>query len=121
MLNEGVITVRLEGARFYAFHGVFEQEAAVGAEFEVDVAVRMHPTDGMLADCLEGTVSYADIYDEVKSVIATRRLLIERVALEIGSRLRQRWPQLTGGTVKVKKKAPPIAGFTGCTSVCYEF
>lgn len=121
MLSSETITVRLEGAKFYAYHGVFEQEALVGAEYEIDVEVRLHPTEGMCADKLDGTISYADIYKEVERVATGRCMLIERVAIEIGKRLREVWPQILSGCVAVKKTAPPIAGFTGCASVRYDF
>lgn len=115
------MTVRLSGARFYAFHGVLEQEALVGGEFEVNVSVRVAPTPAMEGDELEGTISYADLYAEVRESMAQRRQLLEAVALDIAHRILGRWPHVEGGEVEVKKIAPPIAGFTGCASVLYEF
>ena len=54
--------IYLEGARFFAHHGVDPQETIVGANFIIDLRLRTDFTHAAQTDELKGTVSYADIY-----------------------------------------------------------
>jgi hypothetical protein len=58
--------IYLEGARFFAHHGVDPQETIVGANFIIDLRLRTDFTHAAQTDELKGTVSYADIYAVVK-------------------------------------------------------
>ena len=55
--------IRMEGMKFYAFHGVMPQENLVGANFYVDLKLKTDFTSAAQTDKLEGTVSYAEIYN----------------------------------------------------------
>ena len=71
--------IRMEGMKFYAFHGVMPQENLVGANFYVDLKLKTDFTSAAQTDKLEGTVSYADIYNSVKEVMGTPSKLLEHV------------------------------------------
>lgn len=58
--------IYLEGARFFAHHGVDPQETIVGANFIIDLRLRTDFTHAAQTDELKGTVSYANIYAVVK-------------------------------------------------------
>lgn len=113
--------ISLRGVRFYAHHGVFDQERKVGNEFTVDISVRVPVSYGMRADSLEGTLSYADIYEVASHEMSIPSLTLEHVAIRIATSLRNRWPELLSGSVAVCKVTPPIAGYEGSASVTYTF
>ena len=115
------IAISLDGVRFYAFIGVMDQERRVGNEYVVDVTVRTPVSTGMRRDSIEGTVSYADIYDEVKGVMTRPAMTLEYVVLAIADRLRSRWPELSGGELRLCKVAPPLPGIQGKARVTYRF
>ncbi len=50
--------IYLEGARFFAHHGVDPQETIVGANFIIDLRLRTDFTHAAQTDELKGTVSY---------------------------------------------------------------
>ena len=54
--------IRMEGMKFYAFHGVMPQENLVGANFYVDLKLKTDFTSAAQTDKLEGTVSYPPNY-----------------------------------------------------------
>lgn len=120
-INPPTITVALEGVRFHAFHGVFEQERAVGADFEVDIQTQVVVSDAMRADRLDGTVSYADLYDICKREMEQSSALIEHVALRIVRAIRSFSADIIHGKVLIRKLHPPISGFEGSASVSLEF
>lgn len=117
----GKLRISLIDCRFNSRIGVFAQERTVGNEFSVTVSVAIDaPTiQGDTAECL--AISYADLHEEVKKVMAEEGQLLETKTMEIAGRLMARWPQIIEGTVKIVKISPPIAGIIGSAGVEYEF
>lgn len=114
------MTVGIEDCLFFAYHGVMEQERRAGNDFLVSVSVT-YSVDESCGDELRNTISYADIYEEVKGVMQTPANLLETIAQTIGERLKSRWTLIEKGEVKVKKITPPIRGFTGSAYTIYNF
>lgn len=112
--------VALRECRFFARHGVMEHERRAGNEFEVSLEVCYTPGDP-LSDSLEGTISYADLYEIAAAEMQTPAQLLETVAARITARATQRWPQISSMSVTIVKITPPIAGITGRAEVTYEF
>lgn len=117
----GKLRISLIDCRFHSPIGVFAQERAVGHELavSVNVAIDAPAIQGDTAECL--AISYADLYEEVKSVMAEEGQLLETKAMAVAGRLRARWPQILEGSVKIVKISPPIAGIVGSAGVEYEF
>ncbi len=114
------LTISLDDVLLYGRHGVMTQEREVGNEFRVSVAVTMPAPAGCATDKLEGTLSYADIYDVVSEQFSRPSALIEHVAHRISRALFDRWPLIDRVVVKVTKVTPPITGFAGSASVCLD-
>ena len=62
------LSISVENAHFYAYHGVFEQEQVVGNEFVVSVTVSLPASDELINDELSDTISYVDIYDIISDL-----------------------------------------------------
>lgn len=107
-----ITTVEVSRLRLYAYHGVFAQERTVGNEFEVSVALRLDVGDSALAsDCLGVTVSYADMVEVIREVMAVPSHLLEHVAWRIREALFRRFGHsvtIAGGHVRVAKLTPPV-------------
>lgn len=112
--------ISLDNVRMFGRIGVYEQEREIGNEFVLNIRVRTD-ADRLCDDNVGNTISYADIYDEVKEVMAMPHRLLETVVSEIGRKLCVRWPEITGGEISITKSVPPIAGFDGSASVTYFF
>lgn len=112
--------VALKDCRFFANHGVLEQERCAGNEFKVSLEVTYTPGD-ILSDSLEGTISYADLYEIIKEQMAVSADLLETVAARIATIACMRWTQITEIRVSVTKITPPIPGCTGSAEVSFEY
>lgn len=102
--------VALEGMEFFARHGYYEEERKIGNRFGVDVEIE---TDFHIAaenDDLDGTVNYERVYDIVSQVMQTETLLLEHIAGNIISGIRNQFPKVGKVKVKVSKYNPPIGG-----------
>lgn len=119
MIGSEEFCIALTGLRFYSRIGVLEQEREIGNEFLVDIEVE---TD---ASCFEDedlstTISYVDIYDEIKAVMGEEWMLLETVARSIATRIAERWKDVIGVQTTVTKLAAPIAGISGGCRVSYR-
>lgn len=114
-LLEMTFTIELEKMRFYARHGVFPQERAVGNWFEVSVSLT-YETDAETApdDNLAGTINYARVAEIVTHEMAIPSQLLETVALRIRRALLDAFaasadtPVITSGSIRVAKITPPL-------------
>lgn len=100
--------IRMEGLRFFARHGVLPQEKEVGAMFTVDLVIDTDFTRAAMTDSLEGTVSYADVYECVKSEMQKPSKLLEHVVKRIGERILDNFAAVEGVSVALYKENPPM-------------
>ncbi len=103
-------TIEISALKLYGRHGVADQERTVGNTFSYDITLRYPFMRGAETDDLNATINYAEVVEIVKRVNATPSLLLENVALRIVEALTERFADITGGKVSVKKLTPPIAG-----------
>lgn len=120
------ITISLTDLRFYAHHGMMEQETIVGNEFIVNVSFDIHADELKLMEArgeedLKFTVSYADVYDVIKSEMAIPSKLLETLAIRIARRLRERFNRIRTGSISITKLTPPIPSISGSATVTYCF
>jgi len=100
-------TIEVNDLQLYAYHGVDEQERAVGNDFSVTVHLDLDFEHAIYADTLAGTVSYTDIIDVIRAEMGVASQLLEHVAGRIRTALVNRYPTITGGLVRVCKLTPP--------------
>lgn len=101
-------TVKIEGLRFYAYHGFYDEERKKGNDFICDVEVELKSYDS-LEDNISDTVNYEDIYSIVEHEMKITRKLLETVVYAIIKRI-QNLDNITGGTVRLFKLNPPLKG-----------
>ena len=103
--------------RFYAYHGVMEQERRVGGEYLVSLQVEAALSGAVISDSVADTVNYAELYDVVRREMAQPSQLLEHVAGRIGQRVLDDFPQVTALTVRVTKCNPPMGADSKGASV----
>ncbi len=109
--------IELKDIRFYAFHGVMEQERTVGNQFAVDVLLNVSLEDAMKTDNLDDTINYALIYEVIKAEMNMPSNLLEHVAGRILDALKKTFSQIKSIELKITKINPPIEGEVGSASV----
>jgi len=109
--------IAINDMRFYAYHGCFEQERAIGTHFRVDLAFETDTTRAELSDNLTDTVSYLDVYQVVKAQMAVPSNLLEHVGRRICDAVLQHFPAVDKVTAVVHKLNPPLGGKMESVSV----
>lgn len=110
-------SIEVNDLLLYARHGVDDQERRVGNDFSVTLHVYLDLSRPMADDTLADTISYADLIDIIKAEMATPSRLIEHAAGRIHRAVTARYPQITGGYLRVCKLTPP-AGPLRLASAC---
>lgn len=100
--------IRMKGLKFYAFHGVDPQENQVGAYFYIDLKLKTDFTRAAETDELEGTISYAEVYERLKEEMKTPSKLLEHVCQRIASRLFADFPAIEAIDMELSKENPPM-------------
>ena len=100
--------ILLDDMRFYAYHGVMEQERQVGGEYSLSLTVEADLAEAARTDDVADTINYAALYALVEREMAVPSRLLEHVAASIGWRTLEEYDRVTAVTVKVTKLNPPM-------------
>lgn len=113
------LTVCLNKVRFFAYHGLFEEEQKTGNEFEVNLAVSYDPGNELI-DKLAETVNYASLFALLQEEMQKPRELLETFVMEVADSIHTTWPVIKSIDISLSKLNPPIAKFTGNVGVTYS-
>lgn len=102
--------VAIEGMRFYAYHGFYPEERAIGGEYLVDAYIGVDSSKAATGDDLNETVDYETIYRVTKIVMQEPVKLIETLAQKLIDRLKTVLPTAKTIRARITKVNPPLGG-----------
>ena len=114
------VTIELNAMKFYAYHGISVQETKVGNYFIVYISYVCPSEKACISDDLNDTISYADIYQVVKTEMERPSKLLEHITERISTALKKAFPQLIYLKICVSKMNPPLGGEVRSASVTIE-
>ena len=114
----GHFTIELKNLRFFAEHGMYQEEMKVGNEFEVDIAIACKSPKKKITS-IGQTVNYVEIYRILQEEFAQRRFLLETLAMDIADKVQEQFPELEKISICIRKLNPPITNFSGSVAVTY--
>jgi len=100
----------LENMRFYAHHGVFEQERQIGSWYEVSLKIKLDFTRALKTDDVKDTINYAKVYDIIAEEMRIPSNLLEYVVGRIINAIRQKFPEIEELEISLSKLHPPVNG-----------
>ena len=100
----------LEGMRFYAYHGFYEEEQIIGNEYVIDLEIDAGNVRGAKTDDLFQTLNYETIYRLVSMEMREPSKLIEHVGQRILDRVSGMFPKVKNVKVRLKKRMPAMRG-----------
>lgn len=112
--------IRLNNIHVYAYHGCWQEEAIIGGEYLVDVAMHVDFHTAALTDDLSQTIDYVMVKEIVYAEMAIRSKLIETVALRIHTALKRDFPSCERAWVRIAKLNAPMGGHVDSVSVEIE-
>ena len=103
-------TIELRDVHLFAHHGVMPQEQKIGAWFTIDIKLGISDYGCAVSDDIEGTVSYADVFDVLRLEMAKPSKLLENVCQRISQRLYEKFLQIATIEISLCKDTPPMGG-----------
>ncbi len=104
----------LKDLGFYGYHGVFAEEAKLGQRFFIDLELGADLSVPATTDRLSTGISYAEIYDVVKSAFEARRMkLLEALAQNIVDAIFEAFQGVDWVVIRIRKPEAPIAMVRG--------
>lgn len=100
----------LSKIEFFGRHGLLPEENLLGQKYVVDVVLYLDLSPAGVADDLELTINYADLYEVIKKVVEGPPVaLVEALAENIASTLLDSYSRISEVTIRVTKPNPPVA------------
>lgn len=103
-------SIALKEMHIFAHHGVMPQEREIGAWFTIDIELEIGEHGCTGSDDINGTVSYADVYDIVCREMEIPSNLMENVCKRISDTIYSTFPGVNGISVTLCKDTPPMGG-----------
>jgi len=117
-----IYKIRLKNCGFFARHGVFNEEEALGQRFFVDAELTVEGGSTLEEDDYENVVNYGDVFKVIERIITgKRRYLIEAVALEIAKDICEEFSAVTHSAITVRKPNAPVQGVLDFVEVTVEY
>lgn len=113
--------IEIENMEFYAFHGCYREEQAVGNVFQVCFRMEVDAGTASRTDNVADTVSYLDVYEVIREQMEIPSHVLEHVARRILDAVAERFPGVLAARVKVSKMAPPLGGRVEKVSVSLDY
>ena len=111
-------SVILKRVHFFAYHGLYPEEAIKGNEFEVNLTLTYRKDT--LIKSLDDSIDYVEVYELLKKQMSIRQDLLEVLAQSIANDLKHSYPQISKIELEILKLQPPIEGFKGQTGVNFQ-
>ena len=102
--------IALEGMRFRANHGFYEEEQILGGDYIIDVYITTIFTKASVDDDLKKTINYETVYLICEAAMKKNSKLLENVADRIAMDIKFQFGYIKELKVKVKKLNPPLGG-----------
>lgn len=108
----------IKDLKFFAYHGVNEEEKIQGQEFILDITAFLDLSVPCETDNVDDTVSYAKIIKKVREVFTAEKYdLLERAAMVVIDSIFESFPAVKECEVLLKKPDAPIKADFGYVAV----
>lgn len=113
-----MFTIQLSNLKFFAFHGVHEEERILGGEFEVNAELSFKEPNTVTS--FDQTIDYVKIYALIKRRMSVPTALLETVAQDLAENIYAIDNRIASVSINIKKTNPPIANFQGLVGVSFK-
>ena len=112
-----MFTVHLKNMRFFAHHGLHDEEGITGTQFEVSIDVTI-PTD--MVTSIHETINYVSVFEIIKKRFLSPARLLETLAQDITKDVCKLNEHIITINITISKLNPPIDNFTGIAGITYS-
>ncbi len=107
-----MIIVELQNIIMHAYHGIYEGEAKIGSDYEVNLKVSYNEGKSDFSS-INSTINYAEIFEIVQQRMKVPTPLLEKVAEGIIRKIKHQYSFAKEIVISIYKLQPPIEIFQG--------
>lgn len=101
----------MKNLAFFGYHGVLKEENILGQKFFIDIELYGDFRRAGISDNVKDTVSYADVYNEVKNIVENERFnLLEALAENIATTILESYSKVDEIYIQLRKPEAPVNG-----------
>lgn len=112
--------IRINSMKFFAHHGCFVEERAIGTNFQVDCEFEVDTSLAESSDNIADTVNYLDVYQLIKKEMEKPSHLLENVGKRIIDVILDFYKEIKWCKITVHKLNPPLGGQMHSVSLTLE-
>ena len=110
-------TIKINSLKLFGYHGVYEEEAVVGGNFDINIALDFENEEPI--NKLSDTINYARIIEITKHIFIEKEALLETIAQKLCVKFYAEFNFIKNINISIEKLNPPISNFTGSVIVVY--
>jgi dihydroneopterin aldolase len=114
-----MLSIHLHNLRFFAHHGIYEEERILGNEFELNITVKHSPKQ-LPVKHLPDTIDYISVYELVKKRMGIPTPLLETLATDIAMQILEKFLLAEAVSISIRKLYPPVSQLQGSVGVSFE-
>ncbi|MEO6669752.1 MAG: dihydroneopterin aldolase [Ferruginibacter sp.] len=113
-----MITIHLNKLEFFAHHGLHDEEAITGTNFEVSASISFQPVGRITS--IHQTINYADVYKVIEKHMVQPVALLEMLAENISDDIYLLDNRIDNINITINKMHPPLNNFIGQVGVTFH-
>ncbi len=113
-----MITINLNKLAFFAHHGLHDEEAITGTNFEVSVSISFDPAGKVKT--INQTINYVEVYQVIQKHMKHPVALLEMLAENISEEIAQLDKRIKNINISINKIHPPVKNFIGEVGVTFQ-
>ena len=113
-----MITINLNKLSFFAHHGLHDEEAVTGTDFEVTISIAFEP--GAKITSIQHTINYVDVYKIIEKHMIHPVALLEMLAQNISEEIASLDDRINNINITINKIHPPVKNFIGQVGVTFQ-
>jgi dihydroneopterin aldolase len=114
-----MLSIHLHNVKFFAYHGLYEEEKIKGNEFEIDVIVNYVEINLPIIS-INQTINYELVFELIRERMRHPTELLETIAIDIAHKILNDFSLAEEVFLSIKKIQPPIPNFEGKVGVNYS-
>jgi dihydroneopterin aldolase len=107
--HSSLTRLTITNAVYFGYHGVRNEEQALGGKYEVDADMYYDSTQAVVSDDVSDALNYEEAVFLIGEIITSDPFnLVETIVHEILDSLMDKFPKLQSANVRVRKHSVPV-------------
>jgi dihydroneopterin aldolase len=113
-----MFTIHLHNLKFFARHGLHEEETITGGQFELSVDIDFDSEETIRK--MDQTINYVTVFQVISKHMLKPEPMLETLAQQIVEEIHSLDARIRKINIRINKMHPPIPSFNGQVGVTFQ-